>query len=106
MLRTSTSEPKLEPRVARVSLVESVVTPAQKGCYLKAHIDCEGPIADDVLFEPHRDTLSALGVYTQESLLHNRDNGTLLQNYQGIAVHMEAGALLGQSGCSSLTIGC
>ena len=63
---------------------------------MKAHIDCDGPVADDdVLFEPHHDSLSALGV----SLLHKQDDGTLLvpvQNYQGMAVHMEAGASLGE----------
>ena len=93
------TEPKLEPRVARVSLVESVVIPGQKGRYLKAHIDCDGPVADDFLFEPHHDALGTLRVRAQESLLHKRDDGTLLvpvQNYQGMAVHMEAGALLGE----------
>ena len=93
------TEPKLELQVARVSLVESVVIPGQKGRYLKAHIDCDGPVADDFLFEPHHDALGTLGVCAQESLLHKRDDGTLLvpvQNYQGMAVHMEAGALLGE----------
>ena len=56
---TGTSEPKLEPQVARVSLVDSVVISGQKGHYLKAHIDCDGPVAD-VLFEPHYDSLNAL----------------------------------------------
>ena len=88
----------------------SVVIPGLKGHYLKAHVDCDYPIADIFLFEPHM--LSALGVCAQESLFHNQDDGTVLvlfQNYQAIAMHMEAGALLREacpldSDCGVLTL--
>ena len=73
ILSNDASEPKLETRVARVSLVESVVIPGQKGRYIQAHVDCDGPIADEFLFEPRHETLSALGVSAQESLIHKRD---------------------------------
>ena len=69
---------KFEPCVARVSLVESVIIPGQKRSYLKAHVDCDGPIADDFLFEPHHHVLGALGVCAQESIFHKRDDGTIL----------------------------
>ena len=52
ILPNATPEPKAESRVAQVSLVESVVIPGQKGRYLKAHVEYDGPIADDFLFEP------------------------------------------------------
>ena len=64
------SKPQLKPQVARVSLVESVVIPGQKGRYLKAHVDCDCPVPDDFLFEPRHETLSALGVCAQELLVH------------------------------------
>ena len=100
ILSNATSKPELAPQVARVSLVESIVIPGQKGRYIKAHVDCDGPVADEFLFEPRHETLSALGVCAQESLVHKREDDTILvpvQNYQGIAVHIEAGALLGEA---------
>ena len=93
----STAIPR-EPQVARVSLVESVAIPGQKGHYLKAQIDCDSVLASDVLFEPCHGMLDSLGVCTHESLVHRSDDGTILvsvQNYQGVAVHLEAGAVLG-----------
>ena len=41
ILSNPPSKPQLKPQVARVSLVESVVIPGQKGRYLKAHVDCD-----------------------------------------------------------------
>ena len=70
ILSNATSKSEPEPRVARVSLVESVVIPGQKGCYLMANVDCDGPTANDILFEPRHETWSALGVCVQESLVH------------------------------------
>lgn len=58
-------------------MVESVVIPGQKGRYLKAHVDCDCPVPDDFLLEPHHETLSALGVCAQESLVHKRDDGMI-----------------------------
>ena len=100
IVSTTTLEPNLEPRVARVRLVGSVVVPGQKGRYIKVHVDGDHPIADDFLFEPRHETLSALGVCASEGLVRKREDGTILvpiQNYQGIAVHIEAGALLGEA---------
>ena len=99
---------KLEPWVTQDSLVDLVVTLGQTVCYMKAHIDCDGPKAkfNDVLFEPHHNMLSTLGVSTQKLLLHKQDNGTLLvpvQNYQGMAVHVVAGVLLGKIQQSSVS---
>ena len=50
--------------------MESIVIPGQKGRYIKAHVDCDGPVADEFLFEPRHKTLSTLGVCAQESLVH------------------------------------
>ena len=50
-------------------------------------------------FEPHDDALGVLGMCAPETLLHKQDDSTLLVpvwNYQGMAVHMEAGTLLGE----------
>ena len=86
-----------EPQVARVSLVDSVVIPGQRGRYLKARVDCDAMLASDVLFEPCHGMLDSLGVYTHESLVRRHDDGTILvpvQNHQGVAVHLQAGAAL------------
>ena len=107
----STPNPR-EPQVARVSLVESVAIPGQKGRYLKAQIDCDSVLASDVLFEPYHGMLDSLGVCTHESLVHRSDDGTILipvQNYQGVAVHLEADAVLGgvrplESDCRVLSL--
>ena len=76
-LTSTTSELKLASPVARVSLVESVVILSQKGCYIKAHVDCDGHVTDDLLFEPRHETLSALGVCAKESLVHKREDGMI-----------------------------
>ena len=107
------STPNLcEPQVARVSLVDSIAIPSQKGRYLKVRVDCDAVLADDVLFEPCHGMLDSLGVCTHESLVHRSDDGTILvpvQNYQGVAVHLEAGAVLGgvrplESDCNVLSL--
>ena len=64
----STPNPR-EPPVARVSLVESVAIPGQKGRYLKAQIDGDSVLASDVLFEPCYGMIDSLGVCTHESPL-------------------------------------
>ena len=92
--------PKLEPRVARVSLVASAVIPGQKGRYLKAQVDCCVPTTSDVLFQPRHDTFNPLGMCTQEFLLRKHDDGTVfvpVQNYQCMPVHLEAGVVLGEA---------
>ena len=43
-----------------------------------AHVDSDFPIANDFLFEPWHETLSAIGVCAQKSLVHKQEVGMIL----------------------------
>ena len=91
--------PPPKPDAVMVCLVKSISLPAQKCRVVRAKVSCPPEnLKTNMLFEPNHSTLVPLGASTEDSLVPTCENGEVLvpvQNFQGIPVHLEAGAQLG-----------
>ena len=76
-----------ENKPAQVNLVQAATIPGMRGCYVKAKIDPQQFMGDELLFEPESRTLEPLGLSATESLVSVDQQGHMfipVHNYQGV----------------------
>ena len=81
-----------------MNLVQSVTTPRQKGRFVQGQVEGNLCKMEHLVFEPRRESLKPLGLFTQESLIDVHADGSVLiplQNFQGMPVRLEKGIKLG-----------
>ena len=82
---TSLSQLSQEQTSAMVCLAQTSTLPGRKGRFLEAKVDPIIKLGTEILFEPNAQSLRALGLSAQESLLCVQRDGTvliLLQNFK------------------------
>ena len=95
---TSLSQPSQEQTSAMVCLTQTSTLPGRKGRFLEAKVDPIIKLGTEILFEPNTESLRALGLSAQESLLCVQRDGTVLiplQNFKQDTVDLEVGFKLG-----------
>ena len=86
------------PTSAMVYLTQTLTLPGRKGRFLEAQVNPTFEAGTELLFEPNAESLGALGLSAQESLLCVQKNGTVLiplQNFKQNTVDIQAGFELG-----------
>ena len=91
----NTSRP--ECATSTVSLVTSVALPSQKGCIVRARVSSPNTSTHELLFEPNRESLDALGVVALESLvcLEGDEFQLPVENPHGFTIHLDTSTELG-----------
>ena len=84
----------------KIELVEAVTLPSQKGRIVRAELSGDhSEICGDMLFQPFQEILQPLGLCVEESLISPPEDGVFvwipMENYQGVAVRLDAGSCLG-----------
>ena len=90
--------PIQDPNSAMVYLTQTLTLPRRKGRFLEAQVKSTFKAGTELLFEPNTESIGALGLSAQESLLCVQKNGTVLiplQNSKQNTVDMQAGFELG-----------
>jgi hypothetical protein len=92
------SLPSQDRTSAVVYLTQTLTLPGRKGRFLEAKVDPTIEPGTEILFEPNAESLRALGLSAQESLLCVQKSGTILiplQNFKQNIVDIQAGFELG-----------